>query len=114
MGMGRMGGMGGIGNPQKLMKQVQKMQADMARLQEELGDMTVEVTAGGGAVRCVMSCKQEVKELEIDPELLNPEEADMLQDLLIVAFNEASRQSQEKAAAEMAKITGGMKVPGLF
>jgi DNA-binding YbaB/EbfC family protein len=107
-------GMGGMGNPQKLMKQVQKMQADMARLQDELGNMTVEVTAGGGAVRCVMTCKQEVKELSIDPDLLNPDEVDMLQDMLIVAFNEASRQSQEKAGAEMSKITGGMKVPGLF
>ena len=107
-------GMGGFGNPQKMMKQVQKMQADMARLQEELGDMTVEVTAGGGAVRCVMTCKQEVKELEIDPDLLDPQELEMLQDLLIVAFNEASLKSQEKAASEMGKITGGMKIPGLF
>jgi hypothetical protein len=107
-------GMGGMGNPQKLMKQVQKMQADMARLQEELGNMTVEATAGGGAVKCVMTCKQEVKSLTIDPELLNPEDVDMLQDLLIVAFNEASRLSQDKSAAEMSKITGGVKVPGLF
>ena len=75
----------GFGNPQKLMKQVQKMQADMARLQEQLGDMTVEATAGGGAVRCVMTCKQEVKELTIDPELLDPQEVEMLQDMLIVA-----------------------------
>ncbi|MEL7623446.1 MAG: YbaB/EbfC family nucleoid-associated protein [Clostridiales bacterium] len=104
----------GFGNPQKLMKQMQKMQADMAKLQDELADMTVEATAGGGAVRCVMSCKQEVKELTIDPELLDPEEIEMLQDLLIVAFNEASRQSQDKAAAEMGKITGNVKVPGLF
>lgn len=113
MGMG-MGGMGGMGNPQKLMKQVQKMQADMARLQEELGEMTVEATAGGGAVQCVMTCKQEVKSLTIDPELLDPEEVEMLQDLLIIAFNEASRLSQDKSAAEMSKITGGVKVPGLF
>lgn len=107
-------GMGGMGNPQKLMKQVQKMQADMAKLQDELGDMTVEVSAGGGAITCVMTCKQEVKELTIDPELLDPAELDMLQDMLIVAFNEASRKSQEKAAEEMSKITGGVKVPGLF
>jgi DNA-binding YbaB/EbfC family protein len=104
----------GFGNPQKLMKQMQKMQADMARLQDELGDMTVETSAGGGAVRCVMSCKQEVKELTIDPELLDPEELEMLQDLLIVAFNEASRLAQDKAAAEMSKITGNVKIPGLL
>ena len=71
----------GFGNPQKLMKQMQKMQADMARLQDQLGDMTVEATAGGGAVRCVMSCKQEVKELAIEPELLDPEEVEMLRDM---------------------------------
>ena len=104
----------GFANQQKLMKQMQKMQADMARMQDELGNMTVEATAGGGAVRCVMSCKQEVKELSIDPELLDPEELDMLQDMLIVAFNEASRLSQDKATAEMTKITGNVKIPGLF
>ncbi|MCL1804571.1 MAG: YbaB/EbfC family nucleoid-associated protein [Clostridiales bacterium] len=101
-------------NQQKMMKQVQKMQADMARLQDELGEMTVEATAGGGVVRCVMSCKQEVKELSIDPELIDPEDIEMLQDLLIAAFNEAARLSQEKAAAEMTKITGNVKIPGLM
>ena len=101
-------------NQQKLMKQMQKMQADMARLQDELGDMTVEAAAGGGVVRCVMNCKQEVKELTIDPELLDPEDIEMLQDLLIAAFNEAGRLAQEKAAAEMSKITGNVKVPGLY
>jgi len=101
-------------NQQKMMRQMQKMQTDMARLQDELGDMTVEAVSGGGAVRCVMTCKQEVKEISIDPELLDPEEVDMLQDLLVVAFNEACRISQEKAAAEMAKITGNIKIPGLY
>ena len=104
----------GFGNQQKLMKQMQKMQADMARLQDALGDMTVESTAGGGAVRCVMSCKQEVKDLVIDPELVSPDEIEMLRDLLIAAFNEASRASQEKASAEMAKITGNVRIPGLL
>ncbi|MEA4891948.1 MAG: YbaB/EbfC family nucleoid-associated protein [Peptococcaceae bacterium] len=104
----------GFGNPQKLMKQVQKMQADMARLQEQLGEMTVESTAGGGAIRCVMNCKQEIKELEIDPELLNPEDVEMLQDMLILAVNSATRLAQEKSSDEMSKITGGLKVPGLY
>ena len=103
----------GFANQQKMMKQMQKMQANIAKVQEELGEMTVEVTAGGGAVRCVMSCDVEVKALEIDPELLNPEEIDMLQDLLIVVFNEASRQASEKANAEMAKATGNIRIPGL-
>ena len=104
----------GFGNPQKMMKQVQKMQADMAKLQDELGNMTVESTAGGGAIRCVMTCKQQLKELTIDPELLDPEEIEMLQDMLIVAVNEAVRLAQDKATAEMSKITGNIKVPGLF
>ena len=103
-----------FGNPQKMMKQVQKMQADMAKLQDELGNITVESTAGGGAIHCVMTCKQVLKELTIDPELLDPQEVDMLQDMLIVAVNEALRLSQDKMSAEMSKITGNVKIPGLF
>ena len=104
----------GFANQQKLMKQMQKMQSDMAKLQDELGEMTVEASSGGGVVRCVMSCKQEVKELSIDPALLDPDDIEMLQDLLIAAVNEAGRLAQEKAAAEMTKITGNVKIPGLF
>lgn len=107
-------GFGG-GNMQKMMKQVQKMQADMAKLQEELAFKQVEATAGGGAVRVVMNGKQEVMDLEIDPEVLNPEEVDMVQDLLMAAFNEALRKSQDMVAQDMNKITGGMKMPpGMF
>ena len=104
----------GFANQQKMMKQMRKMQADMVKLQDELGEMTVEATAGGGVVRCVMSCKNEVKELEIAPELLDPEELDMLQDLLIAAVNEANRLAQDKATTEMSRITGNVKIPGLF
>lgn len=107
-------GFGGMGNMQKMMKQVQKMQADMAKLQEQLADMTVEATAGGGAVKIIMTGKQEVKDLEIDPEVLTPDDVEMLQDLLVAAFNEALRKSQDLASSEMNKITGGLKVPGLF
>jgi DNA-binding YbaB/EbfC family protein len=103
----------GFANQQRMMKQMQKMQADLAKLEDELSEMTVEAASGGGAVRCVMTCKQEVREIAIDPELLDPEEAEMLQDLLIAAFNEASRLSQDKAASEMQKITGNVKIPGL-
>jgi len=106
-------GFGG-GNMNKMMKQVQKMQGDMLKLQEELGDMTVEATAGGGVVKIVMTGKQEVKELTLDPEILNPEENEMVQDLLVAAFNEALRKSQELSSTEMSKVTGGLKVPGLF
>jgi len=104
----------GFANQQKMMKQMQKMQANMAKLQEELDEMTVEATAGGGVVRCVMTCTQEIRALEIDPELLDPEEVEMLQDLLIAAINEANRLAQEKTTAEMAKITGNVRMPGLF
>ena len=100
-------------NQQRMMKQMQKMQADIAKLQDEMGDMTVEATAGGGAVHCVMNCKTEVVALDIDPELLNPEELDMLQDLLIAVFNEASRLATDKANEEMTKITGNIRIPGL-
>ena len=104
----------GFANQQKMMKQMQKMQADMAKLQDELGERTVEATAGGGVVRCAVTCNLEVRELEIDPELLDPAEIDMLQDLIIAAINEANRLAQDTAAAEMAKITGNVKIPGLF
>ncbi len=106
-------GFGGA-NMQKMMKQVQKMQADMVKLQEQLGDMLVEATAGGGAVKIVMTGKQEVREITLDPDILNPDDVEMIQDLLTAAFNEAMRKSQELASSEMAKITGGLKVPGLF
>lgn len=107
-------GFGNMANMQKMMKQVQKMQADMAKMQEELADKTVEVSSGGGAVKIVMSGKQEVKGVEIDPEVLNPDDVEMIQDLLTAAFNEAVRKSQEMASQEMGKITGGVKIPGLF
>ncbi|HOB81997.1 MAG TPA: YbaB/EbfC family nucleoid-associated protein [Peptococcaceae bacterium] len=106
-------GFGGA-NMAKMMKQVQKMQADMSKLQEQLGEMTVEATAGGGVVKVVMSGKQEVKEVVLEPEILDPEEKEMVQDLLVAAFNEALRKSQELAAQEMGKITGGLNLPGLF
>ncbi len=98
----------------KMMKQVQKMQADMARLQEELGERTVEATAGGGVVKAVVNGKQELLSIEIQPEAIDPEDAEMLQDLVLAAVNEALRESREMVAAEMGKITGGMNIPGLF
>ncbi len=107
-------GFGGMGNMQKMMKQAQKMQANMAKLQEELGEKTVEVSAGGGAIKVVITGKQEVKEMVIDPEVVDPDDVEMLQDLLIAAFNEAVRKSQDMVSQEMSKLTGGMKIPGLF
>lgn len=103
-----------MGNMGKMMKQVQKMQADMAKMQEEMVNKTVETTSGGGMIKVVANGKQELVSIEINPEAVDPEDVEMLQDMILAAVNEALRQSQEMVAKEMGKITGGMKIPGLF
>lgn len=102
------------GNMNKMMKQVQKMQQDMAKMQEELGNRTVETSAGGGVVKVVVSGKQEIVNITLKPEAVDPDDVEMLQDLLITAVNDALRQSQEMVAKEMGKLTGGLNIPGLF
>ncbi len=99
---------------QSLMRQVQKMQKKMAKLQEELGEKTVKATVGGGMVTAVVNGRQELVSIKIDPEVVNPEDVEMLEDLVVAAVNEALRRSQEMVQEEMAKITGGLKIPGLF
>ena len=96
-----------------IMKQAKKMQERMVRLQEELGQKTVAASAGGGMVNVVVNGKFELLSLTIESEVVNPEDIDMLQDLIIAAVNEGVRKAQEMAASEMAKITGGMNIPGL-
>jgi len=96
-----------------IMKQAKKMQERMVRLQEELGQKTVVASAGGGMVNVVVNGKFELLSLTIEREVVNPEDVDMLQDLIIAAVNEGVRKAQEMAASEMAKITGGMNIPGL-
>lgn len=103
-----------FGDMGKMMKQVQKMQADMAKAQEELKEMTVEAAAGGGAVRVVVTGKQELKEIKINPEVIDPEDVEMLEDLVLAAVNEGLRKSTELQSEEISKITGGIKIPGLF
>lgn len=105
-------GFGG-GNMNKMMKQVQQMQTKMAKLQEELEERTVEATVGGGVVRVIANGKNEIVEIEIKPEVLDPEDAEMVQDLVLAACNEALRKAQEMVAEEMGKITGGLKLPGM-
>lgn len=100
-------------NMQKMMKQVQKMQAEMAKAQEELGEETVEATAGGGVVSVVVNGHQEVQSIKIDPSAVDPEDVEMLEDLVLAAVNEGLRKSQEMAAEKMSKITGGINIPGL-
>ncbi len=103
-----------MGNMNKMMKQVQKMQADMAKMQEEVALKTVEGTAGGGVIKVVANGKQEVLSVEIKPEAVDPDDVEMLQDMILAAVNDALRKSQEMVAQEMGKITGGLKIPGLF
>lgn len=101
-------GGGGMGNMGNLMKQAQKMQKDMEKMQEELQDRTVEASAGGGAVTVVVTGKKEVKEINIKPEVVDPDDVEMLQDLILAAVNEAIRKAEEMVSSEMGKITGGM------
>ncbi|MEG3069407.1 MAG: YbaB/EbfC family nucleoid-associated protein [Syntrophaceticus schinkii] len=104
----------GFGNMQKMMKQVQKMQKEMARVQEELGELTVEASAGGGVVKVVANCQQELQEVHIDPAAADPDDPTLLEDLVLTAVNEALKSAREKAAEEMEKVTGGLKIPGVF
>jgi len=110
-----MKGMGNIGNLNKLMKQAQQMQTQMAKVQEELAEMKVTAASGGGAVRVVMTGKLDVEELKIDPAAVDPEEIDMLEDMIVAALREAKSKAEAMASEEMAKVTGGMGMPpGLF
>lgn len=106
-------GLGG-GSSMNLMAQVQKMQEEMARVQEALAEEEVEVSVGGGAVRVRITGQQEIRAIEIDPELLDPEEVEMLQDMLVAAMNAAIEKSQALAAERLQAITGGLSIPGLL
>lgn len=101
-------------NMGNLMKQAQKMQADMARVQEELRHETVEASAGGGMVRVVMTGDLQVKSVSIDPAAVDPDDVAMLEDVITAAVNESLRQAQELAGSKMAAVTGGMNIPGLM
>lgn len=105
-----MKGMGGM-NMNNLMKQAQKMQRQMAKVQEELETKTLEISSGGGAIKVIISGKKEIKEIKIDPAVVDPEDVEMLEDLVMSAINEAVRQADEMHSQEMNKITGGM--PGM-
>jgi hypothetical protein len=97
-----------------IMKQAQELQARMAKLQEEAAQKTVEATAGGGMITVKMNGKQELLSVTIDPEVINAEEVDMLQDLLVAAVNEGLRKSKELVSEELKGMTGGLNIPGLF
>lgn len=104
----------GMANMQGMMKKVQKMQQDMLKMQEELKNRTVEATAGGGAVTVVVTGSKTVEKVTIAPGAVDPEDVEMLEDLVTTAINEAMRKVDEMTEKEMGKITGGMKLPGMF
>lgn len=106
--------MPGMGNMGSMMKQVQKMQRDMEKLQGELDKREVEATSGGGAVKVVANGKKEIISIEIDKDVVDPEDVEMLQDLVLAAVNEAVRTADKMVTEEMSKITGGMNIPGLM
>ena len=96
-----------------LMKQAQKMQKQMLETQEALGEKTLEMSSGGGAVKIVISGKKEIKSIKINPEVVDPDDVEMLEDLVLSAVNEAIRQADEMYNSEMSKVTGGLG-GGLF
>ena len=100
-------------NMGSLMKQAQKIQSEMARVQEELSRKTVEASSGGGMVTVVANGKQEIISVKIEPEVVTSGDIEMIQDLVLAAVNEALKKSQEMIAEEMRKITGGLNIPGL-
>ncbi len=97
----------------QIAKMAQQMQAQMAQAQQELAETTLEATAGGGAVRLVITGAQEVRSVEIDPSAVDPDEVEMLQDLVMTAVNEAISRSKELERERMGKIAGGMGIPGM-
>lgn len=102
---------GGMGN---LMKQAQQMQQKMLKMQEEMAQRTVEASVGGGMVTVTANGKAEILGVKIEPQAVDPDDVEMLEDLVLAGVNEALRKAQEMMADEMNKLTGGMKIPGLF
>lgn len=100
-------------NMQKMMKQVQKVQADMARVQEELAQERVEASAGGGVVRAVANGHGDLLEVKIDPAAVDPSDVSLLEDLVLAAVGEALRKARDLAAEKMKAVTGGLSLPGL-
>lgn len=115
MAKGRMNGMGG-GNMQGMMKQMQKMQADMEKMQKELEETNYEATSGGGAVKAVVSGEKLVQSIEVDPDMLKEEDAEIICDMISAAVNEALNKASSDANSKMGSLTGGLgglNIPGL-
>jgi len=103
--------MKGMGN---MMKQAQKLQTQMLRLQEEMAEKTVEATAGGGMIKVIANGRQQILSIQIEKEVVDPDDVEMLQDLVLAAVNDALQKSQEMISTEMSKLTGGLNIPGLM
>ena len=106
---GGYGGMGGM-NQMQMMKQAQKMQQELLKMQEELDQATYESAAGGGVVKASVNGKRQLISLEIDPDAVDPEDVEMLQDMVIAAVNEALRKAEDTASESMSKLTGGLNI----
>lgn len=102
---------GNMGNMAGMMKKVQKLQADMSKMQEELKTRTLETTAGGGAVKVVVTGEKQIQSIKIAPSAVDPEDVEMLEDLVAAAVNEALKKVDDMMAQEMGKLTGGLNLP---
>ena len=98
----------------KMLRQAQQLQQRMMRVQEELESATVETTAGGGVVKAVVTGKLKLESIEIDPEVVTPDDVGMLQDLVLAAVNDGLEKAQEMASSRMSELTGGLNIPGLI
>ncbi len=96
-----------------MMKQAQKLQSQMMKLQEELAEKTVESSSGGGMVKVIANGRQQIVSIQIEKEVVDPEDVEMLQDLVLAAANDALAKAQEMVSSEMGKLTGGLNIPGL-
>ena len=97
-----------------ILRQAQQLQSKLAKLQEELGNVTVEASSGGGAVKVIMDGRQKIHSVEISPEVVESNDVELLQDLIMAAVNEAVTKSQELASKHLSSLTGGLNIPGLF
>ncbi len=102
-----------FGNMSGMMKQAQQLQKKMVKMQEELATKTVEATAGGGMVKVIANGAQKIESISLEKEVVDPEDIEMLQDLILAAVNDALARSQDMVSSEMGKLTGGFNIPGL-
>ncbi len=105
---------GGMPNMNQLMKQAQKMQSDMQKVQEELSTKEYEITAGGGAISVKVNGQKQLVSVSLKEEIIDPDDKEMLEDLIVAAVNEALKKADDEAASQMKSITGGMGLPGMF